>query len=112
MNERCGRCGEPATTTYASDMLIWTHGGGTPYCERCVVELQLDHALERASQIDKLQARLSDLGGRAERLICGYTYISYERRPGEWDFRNIYCILVKGHEGEHSEQPPLPATAD
>lgn len=101
--ERCGRCGAPATTAFAPDMLSWTHGGGTPYCERCVVEEQLEHALEASARVPELQEKLVELGGPAQRVLCGYTFV-IEETVGGTDFENIYCVLDKGHDGDHEEE--------
>lgn len=105
--DRCGRCGETANTTFYQDTLAMTHGGGTPYCERCVAEVQLDYAVEQRDRIPGLYEQLRNLGGRAERLICGYTFVT-EETVGGTDFISIYCILDKGHDGDHQEDDETP----
>lgn len=100
---RCGRCGAPATTKYASDMLAYTHGMALPYCKRCVVEEQLNNARAQADSIYEWARELAALGGPAERLICGYTYRTEFKDPDTAVVHNLYCVLDKGHEGDHEE---------
>lgn len=92
----CHRCGfNEATTT-----LDWAPAHtGPPYCQRCVTEEQLDHALERSAEIQRLTQRLEELGGRAERVICGYVNGKQEDDPIEIGW---LCIGDKHHDGFHT----------
>ena len=94
---RCDRCGQSADTELSS---IPVHGG-VPYCNRCVAEVQLDHARERASAIPELERRLKDLGGPAPTVLCGYvTYRMWDDTAEFGDF----CVLPKGHDGNHATE--------
>lgn len=95
---RCERCGLEGETYTFGDALAITHGSGSSYCERCVVEEQLDHALERAQHIEELRRRLQELGGPAERLVCGFIW--WTTAGAESQFGQ-FCILDKGHGGPH-----------
>ena len=55
--------------------------GGQPSCERCIAEVQVAHARERARQLPALEARLADLGGPAPEVLCGYAGWSYGGDP-------------------------------
>lgn len=99
---RCHRCGKPATTE-----LLWAIGhAGTPSCERCIVEVQYDHARDRAIALAGLEARLQALGGPAT-VLCGYALYTVDD-----DFPlGEFCELPEGHEGRHAASPnPSPTT--
>jgi hypothetical protein len=62
----CARCQEnEATVWWAGEMgmLAVTHGFMSPWCERCSVEKQAEHAREVADRLVELEARLQELGG-------------------------------------------------
>jgi len=87
----CFRCGGEGTERWEP---LLAHGW-TPICERCAVELQLEHARERAAQIPNLTKRLRELGGPVPEVICGYDFVGVSRAVGS------FCELPKGHAGRH-----------
>ena len=73
---------------------------GSPSCERCVVEVQLEYAFAAAERLrgpDGLIVRLTELGGPAPVVYCGYAQWSTDPL---WDWEQ-FCELPKGHEGKH-----------
>jgi len=59
----CARCNKRPATTWWSDegFIAAVHGMYSPRCERCCVEVQLEHARELAASIPKLELRLAQL---------------------------------------------------
>lgn len=60
----CSRCNtRPATMWWSDEGTVGiVRGYVSARCERCVVEVQLEHAREMAASIPKLEARLAVLG--------------------------------------------------
>ena len=61
----CQRCQiNPATHWWCeSGAFAMAHGMAVGWCERCVVEVQFNHAYERAKVVNELSDRLRELGG-------------------------------------------------
>ena len=76
--------------------------GGQPSCERCIAEVQVAHARERARQLPALEARLADLGGPAPEVLCGYAGWSYGGDPFKF---GEFCVLPQYHEDFHRTAP-------
>lgn len=59
----CTRCNKRKATVWWSDegLMAAVHGMYAPRCERCCVEVQLEHARELAASIPKLELRLAQL---------------------------------------------------
>ena len=60
----CRNCGKrPGVLQWVGDggALAYVHGGGAPWCERCVVEAQLAYAKVLAARIPELEQKLSAL---------------------------------------------------
>lgn len=96
---RCNRCGAPATTELTT---VIAHPGN-PSCERCAIEVQVIHARARAAALPELETRLTELGGPAEQILCGYIqwlHIDDPLNSSEWPF-DQFCILPDGHVGFH-----------
>lgn len=73
-NDKCRRCKEyPATHKWCGTggALALTHGFYEMWCERCVTEVQLAHAKERAKEVIRLETELTKLGGPAQFVRCG-----------------------------------------
>jgi hypothetical protein len=59
---RCAQCHRrPGTITWVGEggALAYVHGGGVRWCERCVVEAQLAHAVAMARQVPALEQQLA-----------------------------------------------------
>lgn len=63
---RCFRCNVNEATKWWGDALAFTHGFSQAICDRCAVELQLEHAKERAAFIPEFEKKLKQLGGPYE----------------------------------------------
>lgn len=74
---------------------------GSPSCERCIVEIQVEHARERAAALPELERRLTELGGPAERELCGYVMWLV---PGDTAKFGDFCEAPMGHDGFHSPE--------
>jgi len=59
MAQYCARCRTREATTTIGPVADWRFS--RPSCEVCVVEVQLEHARERAAAIPELEKQLADL---------------------------------------------------
>lgn len=60
----CVRCQKrPGTTIWIGEggVMDYIHGGGVPYCQRCVVECQLEYARKLTATIPDLERQLAEL---------------------------------------------------
>ena len=60
----CTNCGiRPAAHWWTGEggVMAAVHGQAAPWCERCCVEAQLEHARKAASGVDEIEARLAEL---------------------------------------------------
>jgi len=61
--QTCQRCNKRPATAWWSDegIIAAVHGMFVPRCERCCVEVQLEHAERLAASIPELRARLVEM---------------------------------------------------
>jgi|SRR5581483_9933950 len=96
----CNRCGAQDSQYYYEAMMH----PGTFWCDRCLVEEQVNTAREAAANLAKLEARLIELGGPVEQELCGYILFFRQGDPLLNDDSNQwgkFCWLPRGHEGYH-----------
>lgn len=91
---RCHRCGDERGRYIWGPMMH----PGTFWCDRCLVETETRAARKAAEKLAALEARLAELGGPAERLLCGY--VTYKVEGDNASFGS-FCELEHGHDGYH-----------